>query len=266
MIPKVEQMKPEEIQEVVKLRPVLRELEYSSQPLQQSEIRRRLNRSKSTTHRRVKRLEEMEFVFKNGNRDGYVLTDLGEAVAEMTAEYVSEVRAAEEYEEFLGTVNETELRLEDIDDGEVTRATDDNPVAPLFRLAEVTAGASEVRALTNSVAPEGFEVGMEEMRKGKQEVEMVIDRRTMEPIRGNDRFGEEVRQDLRSGSLRLWVHDEPIPYQIGVIDDRLCLGAEDENRMPVALLETENDTAVEWAERTFERYRERSRRVEPDDV
>jgi predicted transcriptional regulator len=36
--------------------------------------------------------------------------------------------------------------------------------------------------------------------------------------------------------------------------------------MPVAMLETENEDAVEWAERTFEEYRERSRRLEPSDI
>jgi predicted transcriptional regulator len=130
----------------------------------------------------------------------------------------------------------------------------------------VTAEASEVRVLTNSVAPESFKVGREKMRRGEQEVEMVVDGRTMESIRGNDWFGEEARHDLRSGSLRLWVHEEDIPYQMGILDDRLCLGAEDEDRMPVAMLETENEDAVEWGERTFEEYRERSRRLEASDV
>lgn len=259
-------MEPDDLQEVVKLSPVLRELDSSSQPLQQSEIRRRLDRSKSTTHRRVKRLEEMEFVSKNGDGDGYILTDLGEAVAERTAEYVSEVRAAEEYEEFLDKLDGTDLRLTDIADADVTRSTHENPVAPLVRLAELTAEASEVRALTNSVAPESFKVGREKMRRGEQEVEMVIDERTMESVRGSEWFGGEVRQDVRSGNLRLWVHDEHVPYQIGIMDGRLCLGAEDEDRMPIAVLETENDAAVEWAENTFERYRERSRRLEAGDV
>ena len=208
----------------------------------------------------------MELVSKDGNGDGYSLTGLGEAVAERTAEYVSEVRAAEEYEEFLDTLDRTDLRLTDIADAEVTRATHENPVAPLVRLAELTAEASEVRALTNSVAPESFKVGREKMRRGEQEVEMVIDGRTINSVRENDWFGEEARQDVRSGNLRLWVHEEPVPYQVGIMDGRLCLGAEDKDRMPVALLETGNEDAVEWAKRTFEEYRERSRRLEASDV
>jgi len=257
-------MKRDDIQEVVRLSPVLRELDDSDQPLQQSEIRERVRKSKSTTHRRMNKLEGMGFVSKEG--DGYSLTDLGETVAERTEEYVSEVRAAHEYEEFLETVNETDLSLSDISDAEVTHASDENPVAPFLRLAEVTKNASEVRVLTNSVAPKGFEAGRERLREGEQGVEMVLDERTLESILESDLLGEGLEEDLGTGNLSIWVHGEPVPYQIGIMDDSLCLGSEDENRMPVAVLETENDAAVEWAERTFEEHRKRSRRLEPDDI
>ena len=254
----------DDVHEVVRLYPALGVLEDADGPLHQSEIRDRLDASKSTTHRRMNRLNEMDFVVKED--DGYSLTELGEGVAERTAEYVSDVCAAHEYREFLDVLKGTSLSLSDISGAELTRATTDSPVAPLVRLAELTADASEVLALTNSVAPESFKVSREKMRDGEQEVEMVIDGRIMDSLRSNDWFGEEARQDLSAGTLRLWVHDEPVPYQIGVMDDRLCLGAEDEDRMPVAMLETENDAAVEWGRRVFEEHRERSRRLEPDDV
>ena len=257
-------MKRDEIQTIVKTSPVLQELRDSEEPLHQSEIRRRLDKSKSTTHRRMKKLEKMEFI--SGGDQGYSLTLLGETVARKTEEYVSEVSVADEYEEFLETVKEAELSLRDIADADVTRASSENPVAPLVRLAEITADASEVRVLTNSVAPESFKVGREKIREGEQEVEMVIDGRTIKSIRGNDWFGEELKRDLGTENLELWVHREPVPYQIGIMDDRLCLGAEDENRMPVALLETENESAVKWAQREFKSYRERAERLAASDV
>jgi len=254
----------EDVHETVRLYPALGVLEEADEPLRQSEILERLDVSKSTTHRQMNRLNQMDFVVKED--DGYSLTDLGGAVAERTGEYVSEVSTAHEYREFLDTLNGADLSLSEVSDAEVTRATTDSPVAPLVRLAELTADASEVLALTNSVAPESFKVSREKMRDGEQEVDMVIDGRIMESLRSSDWFGEEVRQDLSAGTLRLWVHDEPVPYQIGVMDDRLCLGAEDENRMPVAMLETENESAVEWAQREFKRYRERAERLAASDV
>jgi predicted transcriptional regulator len=251
-------------QDFVRLSSSLRVLQESDRPLRQSEIRERIGRSKSTAHRRVRRMEEKGLISKEGS--GYELTELGEAMAERTTAYVAEVGAAREYEEFLGTVNRTDLPLSSIVDARVTRTSSDNPVAPLIRLAEITSDASEVRVLTNSIAPESFEVGRKMIRDGRQEVEMVVDDRAIRSIQGSEWFGEEVRTDLGTGNLVLWVYKGTVPHQIGVMDGKLCLGAEDEDRMPVAMLETEDEEAVDWAESVFESYRDDAERITASDV
>jgi predicted transcriptional regulator len=95
---------------------------------------------------------------------------------------------------------------------------------------------------------------------------MVVDRRTVESIVDSEWFGEELKKDLRTGNFDMWVHEEPVPHQIGVMDERLCLGAEDDDRMPVAVLETDNEEAVRWAKRVFGRYKDRSTRVTHADI
>jgi predicted transcriptional regulator len=255
--------KTERGRDVIKLLPVLNTLRGEA-GLRQSEIRDATDYSKSTTHRRTKKAVEMGLVSKN---DGvYHLSELGERVSEKASEYVSAVDRAYDLREFVRTVNDADLDITEVSDAEVTRASSANPVAPLVRLAEVTVNASEVCVLTNSIAPESFEVGRERIRDGRSEVEMVVDRRTINSIRGSDWFGDELRRDLRTGNFDLGVHDEDVPYQIGVMDDRLCLGAEDENRMPVAMLETTDEDAVGWGKRKFESYREDAERIEPSDV
>jgi len=249
--------------DIIKLLPVLNTLRGEG-GLRQSEIRDATDYSKSTTHRRIKKAVEMGLVFRN---DGvYHLSELGERVSEKASGYVSAVDRAYELREFVKTVSDADIDITEVSDAEVTRSSSANPVAPLVRLAEVTVNASEVRVVTNSIAPESFEVGREEIRDGSLEVEMVVDRRTVESIRGSDWFGEELERDLRTGNFDLWVHEEDVPYQIGVMDDKLCLGAEDENRMPVAMLETRDEDAVEWGLRKFESYREDAERIEPSDV
>lgn len=252
------------VSKFVKLSPFLSELRESEEPLRQTELRERIDKSKSTTHRSVRKLEEIGVVRKQGA--GYELTEFGVIVAEKTSAYVSEIETAERYGEFLDIVGETDLRLEDIKDAEVTRASRHNPVAPLVRLAEVTVDAEEVRVLTNSIAPESFDIGRKGIRGGEKTVEMVVDRRTIESIRGSEWFGEELEKDLNTGNFDLWVHEEPVPFQIGVMDGRLCLGAEDEDRMPVAMLETENEDAVGWAKEVLERYRNGSDRLEGSEI
>jgi len=252
-------MNTKDIRRFISLHPFLLELRNSDGAVRQTELSDRTGKSKSTTHRGTKRLEEAGVVRKGGG--GYVLTEFGRVVADRTCSYVSEIEAAEEYDEFLCVVRETDLPLECITEADVTRASEQNPVAPLLRVAEVAADAEDIRVLTNSIAPKGFEVGRQGIRKGEKSVEMVVDRRTVESMRGSRWFGEELRKDLRTEGFDLWVHEGPVPYQIGVMDGCLCLGAEDDDRMPVAVLETKEERAVDWAVSVFERYRGRAERL-----
>ena len=252
------------VSKVIRLSDLLIELYEADGTLRQTDLRKRVDKSKSTVHRGIRELEEMKIAKKDG--PGYCLPEFGKVIAERTKEYISEVETADEFHEFLGTVEETDLRLKSISDGTVTRTSRNNPVAPLMRLAEITAGAKEIHVLTNSIAPESFEVGRQGIRVGNKEVEMIVDRRTIESIRGNEWFGEELEKDLRTGNLSLWVHENMVPHQIGVIDGRLCLGAEDDNRMPVAMLETENRGAVRWAEGVIDEYRSRACKFRLEDI
>jgi len=255
---KKKDMIDDETHKLVKLGVTLDVLKSVDEPFSESEVYDRLDTSKSTTHRRMKELDEKGMIIEKRGEGEYVLTEVGRAVADRTDEYTSEISRMREYEDFLSTINSTELELDYISDGEVTRASPENPVAPLVRLAEVTTEASEAKILTSSIAPQAFEVGQEKVRQGEQKVEIVLDRRTIDSIRNSRWFSEELEMDTETGNLRVWIHEGPVPHQVGILDEKLCLGAEDEDRMPVAVLETENEEAVEWARHTFEEYKKRS--------
>jgi len=257
-------MDREDLGKIHKNLPILTEIRDSDEGLRQTEIGDRLDYPNSTAHRKISWLEDRGVVQKAGSR--YELTDLGRFVTDEVEGCVTKVENAAGLREFVDVVSEAELCFGDLEDCEVTRATDGNPVAPLVRLAELTAEASEVCVLTNSIAPESFEIGRERLRNDEQEVEMVMDSRTVDSIRTSDWFGDELERDLETGNLRLWVHDEPVQYQVGIMDSKLCLGAEDDNRMPVAVLETTRDEAVEWAQNEFERHREGAEELTPTDI
>lgn len=104
------------------------------------------------------------------------------------------------------------------------------------------------------------------MRTGEQDVEMVVDPPTLDSILESNILGDSLGDGLETEDLSVWVHEEPVPHQIAIMDERLCLGAVDESGMPVAVLETENAAAVAWAHDFFEEHREASRRLEPGDV
>lgn len=244
--------------------PLLLELQ-GTDGLRQSELRDRLDQSKSTTHRNVKTLTELDLLERT--EEGYRLTPLGEIVTQQVEDCARTVDVAHRYREFLPTVQRSELRLNHLTDSEVTHATDSNPMAPLVRLAEITTQANEVRVLTNSIAPRSFDVGRDGVRKGDKQIRMVVDSRTIDTVQETRWYGEELRKDLETGNLEIWIHEERVPYQIGLFDgEKLCLGAEDEEGRPTAMLETTNHDAIGWAEEAFEVYRSRSEQLLPTEI
>ncbi|MDY7080853.1 MAG: MarR family transcriptional regulator [Halobacteria archaeon] len=254
-------MEPERVTRISKHLPLLVKLRDADEGLRQSEVRDKLNQSKSTTHRKVKTLEEMGLITKADS--GY---ELSRIVTEEVENCVSNIETAYRYDEFLATVARSNLRLDYIKDSPVMRASETNPMAPLIRLAEITAESDEARVLTNSVAPRSFDVGREGVRSGEKEIEMVLDYRTVESVQETKWYGEELEKDLETGNLEIWIYDNEVPYQIGIFDDRLCLGAEDEDGRPTAMLETEDEDALSWARETFERYKRDEEKLLPSDI
>lgn len=233
--------------------------------LRQSEIRDRLDQSKSTTHRNVKALTELDLVIKTEN--GYNLTDLGRTVTREVEDCVSRLDAAYSYSEFLDTIHQSDLDINHLTDAEVTNATDSNPMAPLIRIAEITTTATQVRVLTNSIAPRSFDVGREGVRNGDKNIQMVLDSRTIDTVQETRWYGEELVEDLETGNLEIYIHEDRVPYQIGLFDgEKLCLGAEDQEGRPKAMLETADTDAVDWAERTFVQYKAESEQLLPSDI
>jgi hypothetical protein len=63
---------------------------------------------------------------------------------------------------------------------------------------------------------------------------------------------------LATDRFDLSVYDGEVPYYLGVLDETVQIGVEDENGMPRALLETDVEGLGEWASDTYAQYRERS--------
>ena len=256
-------MNREELGKVHRELPLLLELRDSDSGLTQKEIGIQLDHPKSTVHRKIRHLEDMDLVRKSGS--GYELTSLGSLVTDELEDCLLTVKTAAEREEFLDIVEDSDLRLEDLRDADVTRATEANPFLPRIRLAEVARDAEEARVLAGRMTPGGFEVGRTGIRDGTMNVELVIDSDVLDSFDVVGWYGEEVKQDLEDDGLEVWVHDD-VRYRLGVLDGKLCLGAEDENGMPNALLETTDDEAVGWAHDVFEEHRQESDRLTVSDV
>jgi len=256
-------MEKEQLGKVYKNLPVLLEVRDSDGGLTQKEIGRRLDHPKSTTHRKVRWLEEMNLVGKSGS--GYELTDLGRFVTDEVENCRSKVERAMEFKEFLNVLTDSDLCVGEIEDATVTRVRDENPFEPMTRLAELVDGTEEGYVLARSMAPRGFAAGRESIRRGDTELEIVVDSDIPGYVDIADWFGEGIEDALETDRLKIWVHDD-IEYNLAVLDGKLCLGSEDENGVPDAILETTDERAVGWARDEIERHKEGSDRLTISEV
>lgn len=254
----------DDVIDVIRREPVLRTLRRSDTVLRQSDLVERLDLSKSTAHRAIGTLEDLDAIERVDG--GYALTALGAVLADETAAYLTRIDRAGELAAFLDVIEDLPFEIDDFGEYSITHATVDNPAAPMIRLAELTEQSTTVRVVTSSIAPQSFDAGRYLLREGELTSTMVLDQRAYDSLLGSERYGADLAADLRETPLSLYRHEDPIPFQLGLMDETLCLGAEDRNRRPIALLETSADAAVSTGQALFERYRDRAERITPADV
>lgn len=67
-------------------------------------------------------------------------------------------------------------------------------------------------------------------------------------------------ETLASGNLTVRLHDGLPPYGVGILDDRVAVCGHDPDNVSVrALVDTDDQTAREWAESTYAYYRRQTR-------
>jgi len=257
-------MDRDDVIDVIRREPVLSTLRQSDTVLRQSDLTARLDLSKSTAHRAIATLEDLDAIERVDG--GYALTALGAVLADETSAYLTRIDRVGELAAFLDVIEELPFEIDDFEAYSVTHATVANPTAPMIRLAELTERSTTVRVVTSSIAPQSFDAGRHLLRQGELTSTMVLDRRAYDSLLGSERYGADLARDLQETPFSLYRHDDPIPFQLGLMDDTLCLGAEDQHRRPTALLETSADAAVSTGEALFERYRDRAERITPADV
>jgi hypothetical protein len=74
-------------------------------------------------------------------------------------------------------------------------------------------------------------------------------------------FVERTREMAETGRCRVFQADERPPYFVGVMDEIVQIGT-DEDGEPRAIVESTAPAVRDWAETTYERFRGRATRVD----
>lgn len=246
-----EERRTEFAAELAKRAPVFEALRDG--PRTAAELEEALAMSRSTIHRVTQSFCEHGVLDKSGRE--FELTGLGSEVARELSAYRERVEAARRLEPFLNTVEPSmEVPVEHFEDATVTRPRARQPHFGVKRILELIEASDSIRTFTTIISPVYVEAAHREMLDGTR-IEVVFDEELVGII--TDEYHEETVEALDTGLFDVLVYDG-VPFELFLFDDTMGMAAHDDAGIPRAFVETDDPDAVSWAERVYERYRERA--------
>lgn len=225
-------------------------------PRDRRELMSDLGVSRTTIHRVLRSLEDLDLVEQSGST--LELTAFGRTVATRLSEFLDDVSAAHRLKPLIETFGEADVDF-DVSlfrDATVTTVSPTNPYEPVRRFMELLRASESLRGFdTTTVAP----VFVEEIRNqilGGMETEILYLPETAAQVAAS--YPEEYRAAVDSGSLTV-LTDEALPFGLALFEDRVGVGGyDDETGMLRVFVDTDDPEAYAWGESLFERYRERA--------
>lgn len=223
-----------------------------------TELAERCSCARETAQRTVSAFVERGWAEKVSPEAGYRLTRAGGLVANGYEDFEACVSVSREYREFLVTLSDVDLDLDcrQLQELDLTRATAENPHAPINRFREVV-GEEPVEEFfgITPVVSRMFNDAASRVIGPDSRIELVVDEGVL--TTSASEFPEDLERAERLDQFTLYVSPEPVTFGLMVVDGHAYLGAYDGGTL-VASVDGRTDDFREWARDTYERVRERS--------
>lgn len=191
---------------------------------------------------------------------------MGALVADRHGEYLETLAVLEEFEPFVAELPDREHAPDPrrLRGASLTAATPENPQAPVHeyvsRLKAFEAG--RIRMLSPVLSRLFHEAHAELALRGVH-TELIMSEAMID--RARELNPTEFAVVVTVGVLDLYRYPDEIGLGLTIGDDRLLAGAYDADGHLAACLESTDAAVLAWADDLFDRYRNRSERVEPTD-
>ncbi|MFC4438731.1 MULTISPECIES: helix-turn-helix transcriptional regulator [Natrialbaceae] len=228
-----------------------------SSPASPSELEQSLDISRSTVHRALKTLKELNLVEKTGGQ--YELTGVGMFVARETSVYRERVDAAMSLEPFLNLVEVDDIPVEHFADAEVTRPKPRQPHYSVRRIIDLIERSEHLRIFSTIISPFYVDVAHREMLDG-MEIQAIFNEGIIDIVLGE--YEQEAYEAFETGCFDVYMHAN-LPFELFLFDDRIGMAAHDQNGIARVFVETQSEEAIDWATDLYERYLEQSTALSP---
>lgn len=230
-----------------------------------SELTTRLSLSRRGVQRTLSSLADRGWVVKTDGK--YRLTTKGTLVALQYADFLDVLETIRTYETFFTHLPDCEHTPNPrwLSDDEIVVAESTQPYTPMVEYMDGLRACSTttLRGLTPVLSPFHVDVHAELLEHGV-ETELVLSKAMAETAR--QKCPQTFEAALHRRGLELSVYEGTIGLSLTLTDRRILVGAHDEQGRFRACVNSTNSALLDWAERLFERYRERSKPISADDA
>ncbi len=218
--------------------------------------------SRTTVHRTLNELVDRGWVRRVD--DGYAITGTGELALETYCEARCRFRTLDRFEPFLEVVDDVPgIDLEWLEGADLETESDENPHRPIERYADelATVDGEEFYGVTPVITRRFIDVHEPIIRDGTT-ANLVISDETLRAVA--DRYPRRLRESLEFDNYELYAIDETPSMGTTIYGETVFLGAYDDRRRLVAVVESTDPDLRAWATDCYQRLRESATRVTAD--
>lgn len=228
--------------------------------LTKTELREEADASRVTVQRNLDALEERELIRSRVHE--YEIRPLGELVAEELDATMETMAFVERIRPFCRWFPDDELEfefdLQALADATVVVSDSTDPYAPVNRHIEAIERADRFRCLLPAIGLPALTAAHERVVEHDQRQEIICSPALESTVRSEPEYRDLVADITSHDDCTMRVADSELTYYLGLFEEVVQIGVEDDDGIPRALVETDAGEIREWATRTYEFYRERS--------
>jgi predicted transcriptional regulator len=230
-----------------------------------AKLQERIDTSRITLWRLLGDFEDRGWVRETDA--GYEATVAGRFVVEQLTSVEDALQALEELDGLLEwlPLDEMDFSLERLAEAEFVRPSPSDPQGPIRLATAQIREATTIRILTHGYAPRAVESMHELGMAGDQSGVLVTSTGVLETFLEEPSMREKLGELIEAERLEYFHHRGEVPHIFAILDgERVGMGVDDDDGRPQAAFDIDDETVLAWAERTFERYRSQSARVDPE--
>jgi len=214
--------------------------------------------SRSTVTRALKDLQTADLVEQTNGE--YVPTPYGEFIYSQFLRFADVVELGREIQSLLPHLPLEDLTfdLAHLADAETTFSSRVEPAAPLERVGELKQGANRSRTLASGKNPVGLEAHYEAVVNQGQRFEAVCPPALFDATAADSDQRAMMLELLEYDEAQFYIAEDTIPVPLGIVDETVFFGVENEQGSPLALIETTDPNVRRWAEVEFATFREQA--------